>query len=107
MCRRVRPTSYTWRATDERIWSKRTSRSSGGRCICQPTVARKNGRASAKEYDDQVGDADGDDAADDGQQQDALKSGHSTLLGRLASVSLSASTIICFPETAGAGAIFA
>ena len=43
-------------------------------------------RASAKEYDDQVGDADGDDAAAGGQQQDALKSGHSALLGMLASV---------------------
>jgi len=34
-------------------------------------------RASAKEYDDQVGDADGEGAAGCGQQQDALKSGHS------------------------------
>jgi hypothetical protein len=63
-----------------------TSRSSGRRCICQPIVARKNAGASAKEYDDQVGDADGDDAADGGQQQDALKSGHFALLGRLTRV---------------------
>jgi hypothetical protein len=65
---------------------------------------------SAEEYDDQIGDADGDDAADCCQQQDALKSGHSFLLRGSRGLSwllMRAEIICCFPETAWAGATFA
>jgi hypothetical protein len=67
-------------------------------------------RASTKQYDDQIGDAESDDAADGAQQQDALKSGHCALLGKLAGIRLMCgcvAAINCLPETAGAGATFA
>ena len=67
-------------------------------------------RASTKQYNDQIGDAESDDAAGGAQQQDALKSSHCALLGKLASIRLKrgcAPAINCFPETAGAGATFA
>jgi hypothetical protein len=65
---------------------------------------------STEEYDDPIGDADGDDAAACCQQQDALKSGHSFLLRGSRGLSwllMRAEIICCFPETASAGATFA
>jgi hypothetical protein len=56
----------------------------GTNYLCSEAEERKQ-VASAQGYDDQVGNADSDDAARDSQQQDALKSGHSALLGKFAS----------------------
>ena len=110
MCRGARRDRLHVQRDGRKDLVEAASRSSGRRCIWQPIRRPEKCRTSAKDYDDQVGDADGEDAADGSQQQDALKSGHSApprqARARLVEP-LCASTIICFPETVGAGATFA
>jgi hypothetical protein len=106
---RCPPTGYMRSATEERIWSERDKPVEPAFALVADSCLEKCW-PSAEEYDDQIGDADGDDAADCCQQQDALKSGHSFLLRGSRGLSwllMRAEIICCFPETAWAGATFA